>query len=133
MAKHKRATDREQGERVAAALVLLNDGKGSAYAAALLSSEFGVSLRQARRYVNLAALQLCEDMNPVELDQLASLSLHRLELIAGQSIAAGDTKMAIIATKAHLSALAVFRRAISAPLTKFRLSTKYTQPPDPPF
>ena len=129
----RRSTDREQGGRVAAALVLLNDGKGSAYAAALLSSEFGVSLRQARRYVNLAALQLCEDLNPVELDQLASLSLHRLELIAGQSIAAGDNKMAIIATKAHLSALAAFRRAISAPLTKFRLSTKYTQPPDPPF
>ena len=129
----RRSTDREQGERVAAALTLLNDGKGSAYAAALLSSEFGVSLRQARRYVNLAALQLCEDLNPVELDQLASLSLHRLELIAGQSIAAGDTKTAIIATKAHLSALAAFRRAISAPLTKFRLSTKYTQPPDPPF
>ena len=133
MANHNRSTDKEQGERVAAALALLNDGKGSAYAAALLSSEFGVSLRQARRYVNLAALQLCEDLNPVELDQLASLSLHRLELIAGQSIAAGDTKLAIIATKAHLSAVAQLRRAISAPLTKFRLSTKYTHPPDPPF
>ena len=129
----RRSTDREQGERVAAALVLLNDGKGSAYAAALLSSEFGVSLRQARRYVNIASLELCEDLNPVELDQLASLSLHRLELIAGQSIAAGDTKLAIIATKAHLSAVAQLRRAISAPLTKFRLSTAYTQPPDPPF
>ena len=132
MAKTNRATDKEQGERVAAALVLLNDGKGSAYAAALLSSEFGVSLRQARRYVNLAALQLCEDLNPVELDQLASLSLHRLELIAGQSIAAGDTKLAITATKAHLSAITQLRRAITSP-AKFRLSTKYTYPPDPPF
>ena len=133
MANHNRSTDREQAARVSAALALLNDGKGSAYAAALLSSEFGVSLRQARRYVNLAALQLCEDLNPVELDQLASLSLHRLELIAGQSIAAGDTKLAITATKAHLSAVAQLRRAISAPLTKFRLSTNYTHPPDPPF
>ena len=133
MAKNTRATDKEQALRVSAALALLNDGKGSAYAAALLSSEFGVSLRQARRYVNMASLELCEDLNPVELDQLASLSLHRLELIAGQSIAAGDTKLAITATKAHLSAVAQLRRAISAPLTKFRLSTKYTQPPDPPF
>lgn len=133
MAKKNRATDREQGERVAAALALLNEGKGSAYAAALLSSEFGVSLRQARRYVNLAALQLCEDLNPVELDQLASLSLHRLELIAGQSIAAGDNKLAIVATKAHLSAVAQLRRAVSAPLTKFRLSNQYTHPPDTPF
>ena len=128
----RRSTDREQGERVAAALVLLNDGKGSAYAAALLSSEFGVSLRQARRYVNLASLELCEDLNPVELDQLASLSLHRLELIAGQSIAAGDTKLAISATRAHLLAITQLRRAITSP-TKFRLSTKYTYPPDPPF
>ena len=133
MAKNNRATDKEQGERVAAALAFLNEGKGSAYAAALLSSEFGVSLRQARRYVNLAALQLCEDLNPVELDQLASLSLHRLELIAGQSIAAGDNKTAITATRAHLNSIALLRRAISAPLTKFRLSTQYTQPPDPPF
>ena len=132
MAKNNRATDKEQGERVAAALVLLNDGKGSAYAAALLSSEFGVSLRQARRYVNLASLELCEDLNPVELDQLASLSLHRLELIAGQSIAAGDTKLAISATRAHISGLAQLRRAITSP-AKFRLSTKYTYPPDPPF
>lgn len=129
-----RSTDKQQGERVAAALALLNNGTGSAYAAALLSSEFQVSLRQARRYVNLAALQLCEDLNPVELDQLASLSLHRLELIAGQSITAGDTKTAIIATKAHLSAVAQLRRAISAPLTKFRLSNTYTKPPpNPPF
>lgn len=129
-----RATDKQQGERVAAALAFLNQGIGSAYAASLLADQFGVSLRQARRYVNLAALQLCENLNPTELDQLASLSLHRLELIAGQSISAGDNKTAITATKAHLAAVSSLRRAISAPLTKFRLSNTYTKPPpDLPF
>ena len=132
MAKNNRSTDKEQALRVSAALALLNEGKGSAYAAALIAEEYSVSLRQARRYVNLAALQLCEDLNPVELDQLASLSLHRLELIAGQSIAAGDTKLAISATRAHLLAITQLRRAITSP-AKFRLSTKYTYPPDPPF
>ena len=128
-----RATDRELSARVAAALEMLNDGKGSAYAAALLSSEYAISLRQARRYVNLAALELCNDLNPNELDQLATLSLHRLELIAGKAIESGENALAISATKAHLSAVAQLRRAISAPMTKFRLSTAYTAPPDPPF
>ena len=133
MGKNNRATDREQGERVAAALALLNDGKGSAYAAALIAAEYSVSLRQARRIINLAALQLCNDLNPTELDTIAGLSLHRLELIAGRAMDSGENALAISATKAHLSAVAQLRRAISAPMTRFRLSTAYTAPPDPPF
>ena len=133
MAKNNRATDKEQAARVSAALALLNDGKGSAYAAALIAAEYSVSLRQARRYVNLAALQLCNDLNPTELDTIAGLSLHRLELIAGRAMDSGENALAISATKAHLSAVAQLRRAISAPMTRFRLSTAYTAPPDPPF
>jgi len=129
----KRATDRELSARVAAALQMLNDGKGSAYAAALLSVDYAISLRQARRYVNLAALELCNDLNPSELDTIAGLSLHRLELIAGRAMDSGENALAISATKAHLSAVAQLRRAISAPMTKFRLSTAYTAPPDTPF
>jgi len=129
-----RSTDKEHAARVAAALALLNDGRGSAFAASLLSAQYGVSLRQARRYVNLAALELCNDLNPNELDQLATLSLHRLELIAGRAMDTGDDALAVTASKAHLSAVAQLRRAISAPMTKFRLSTAYTKPPpDPPF
>ena len=128
-----RATDRELAERVGAALEMLNDGKGSAYAAALLSVDYAISLRQARRYVNLAALELCNDLNPAELDTIAGLSLHRLELIAGQCLSDGEISLSIQATKAHLSAVAQLRRAISAPMTKFRLSTAYTAPPDTPF
>jgi len=128
-----RSTDKEHAERVGAALAMLNDGKGSAYAAALLSSEYAISLRQARRYVNLAALELCNDLNPTELDTIAGLSLHRLELIAGQCLSDGQILLSIQATKAHLSAVAQLRRAISAPMTKFRLSTAYTAPPDTPF
>ena len=133
MANRNRSTDREQALRVSAALALLNDGKGSAYAAALIAAEYSVSLRQARRYVNLAALQLCNDLNPAELDTIAGLSLHRLELIAGRAMDSGENALAISATKAHLSAVAQLRRAISAPMTRFRLSTAYTAPPDPPF
>lgn len=133
MANNKRATDKEQALRVSAALALLNDGKGSAYAAALISAEYSVSLRQARRYINLAALQLCNDLNPTELDTIAGLSLHRLELIAGRAMESGENALAISATKAHLSSIAQLRRAISVPMTRFRLSTAYTAPPDTPF
>lgn len=133
MANNKRATDKEQALRVSAALALLNDGKGSAYAAALIAVEYTLSLRQARRIVNAAALQLCNDLNPTELDTIAGLSLHRLELIAGRAMESGENALAISATKAHLSAVAQLRRAISAPMTRFRLSTAYSAPPDPPF
>ena len=133
MAKNNRATDREQALRVSAALALLNDGKGSAYAAALIAAEYCLSLRQARRIVNLAALQLCNDLNPMELDTIAGLSLHRLELIAGRAMDSGEHALAISATRAHLNSIAQLRRAISAPMTRFRLSTAYTAPPDPPF
>ena len=127
-----RATDRELAERVGAALAMLNDGKGSAYAAALLSSEYSISLRQARRYVNLAALELCNDLNPSELDSLATISLHRLELIAGKAISSGENALAISATRAHLSAIASLRKALNVPI-RFRLSDRYTAPPDTPF
>jgi len=129
-----RATDRELAERVGAALQMLNDGKGSAYAAALLSVEYDCSLRTARRYVNLASLDLCNDLSSqTEIDTLASLSLHRLELIAGKAIESGENALAISATRAHLSALAAMRKAITAPVARFRLSTAYTAPPDTPF
>ena len=133
MDKNKRATDKEQALRVSAALALLNDGKGSAYAAALIAAEYSLSLRQARRYVNLASLELCNDLNPTELDTIAGLSLHRLELIAGRAMDSGENALAISATRAHLNSIAQLRRAISAPMTRFRLSTAYTAPPDPPF
>ena len=125
----KRATDAELAAREAAALELLSTGAGTAFTAATLAERYGVSLRQARRYVTVASFELCDAAaTPAELDRQAMLSLHRLDLIAGRAMAGGDEQLAIRATKAHSSALAQFRRAITAPATRFRLPTE-----SPPF
>lgn len=123
-----RATDRERAKREADALDLLSTGTGSAYTAAILAERYGVSQRQARRYVAAASFQLCDPATPAELDRQAMLSLHRLDLIAGQALTAGDQSLAIQATKAHSVALSQFRRAITAPVTRFRLPTQADAP-----
>jgi hypothetical protein len=132
-----RSSDSERAAREAAALQLLSTGSGSAYAAALLAERYGVSLRQARRYVAAASFDLCDPATPAELDRQGMLSLHRLDLIAGRAMESGtaeDLALAIRATKAHSSALAAFRRAITAPSTRFRLPTSRDSPdlPDEP-
>jgi hypothetical protein len=139
-----RSSDAERAAREAAALQLLSTGSGSAYAATLLADRYGVSLRQARRYVAAASFDLCDPATPAELDRQGMLTLHRLDLIAGRAMESGspeDLALAIRATKAHASALAQFRRAITAPSTRFRLPTSRASPdltdeppePDLPF
>ncbi len=137
-----RATDAQRAARERDALELLSSGAGSAFAAATLAERYGVSLRQARRYVAAASFELCDAATPAELDRQAMLSLHRLDLIAGRAMAAGDESLAVRATRAHAAALAQFRRAISAPVTRFRLPTTDARaapgapapaPPDCPF
>lgn len=118
-----RSSDAEYAARVADALELLSTGAGSAFAASILAERYAVSLRQARRYVAGASFELCDPATPAELDRQAMLSLHRLDLIAGRAMAAGDEATAVRATRAHAAALAQFRRAITAPATRFRLPT----------
>lgn len=127
-----RATDAESAAREAAALELLSAGAGTALTATMLAERYGVSQRQARRYVAAAALDLCGEMTPHSLDQAAGLSLHRLELIAGKAAIAGDDATAIRAGRAHAAALAQFRRALSAPTTRFRLPTRASPGGDEP-
>jgi hypothetical protein len=127
----ERATDAQRAARERDALELLSSGAGSAFAAATLAERYGVSLRQARRYVAAASFELCDAATPAELDRQAMLSLHRLDLIAGRAMAAGDEALAVRATRAHAAALAQFRRAISAPVTRFRLPTTQAPPGDP--
>jgi hypothetical protein len=133
-----RSSDKERAAREAAALQLLSTGSGSAYAAALLAERYGVSLRQGRRYVAAASFDLCDPATPAELDRQGMLSLYRLDLIAGRAMESGtpeDLALAIRATKAHSSALAQFRRAITAPAgSRFRLPTSRASPdlPDDP-
>ena len=130
-----RSTDQERAAREAAALQLLSDGKGSAYTAALLADRYGVSLRQARRYVAAASFDLCDPATPAELDRQGMLSIHRLDLIAGRAMESGspeDLALAIRATRAHASALAQLRRAIEpGRQTRFRLPTRASSPDEP--
>lgn len=123
-----RATDRERASREAAALELLSSGAGSAHTASELASRYGVSLRQARRYVAVASLELCGQITPHSLDMAAGLTLHRLDMIAGRATLAGDDALAVRASRAQAAAIAQMRRAISAPVTRFRLPTQPTAP-----
>ena len=133
-----RSSDKERAAREAAALQLLSSGSGSAYAASLLSERYGVSLRQARRYVAAASFDLCDPATPAELDRQGMLSLHRLDLIAGRAAESGtpeDLALCIRATKAHLQGLAQFRRALEpGRQTRFMLPTSRASPnlPDEP-
>jgi hypothetical protein len=127
-----RCTDAQLRERELAALELLAAGSGSAFTAQALAERYGVSLRTARRYVSAASFELVDDATPAELDRQAMLSLHRLDLLAGRAMAAGDEALAIKATRAHSVALAQFRRAITAPAVRFRLRDQRA-PPDLPF
>ena len=130
-----RCTDAERASREAAALQLLSTGSGSAYAASLLADRYGVSLRQARRYVAAASFDLCDPATPAELDRQGMLTLHRLDLIAGRAMESGspeDLALAIRATRAHASALAQLRRSIEpGRQTRFRLPTRASPPDDP--
>ncbi len=127
-----RATDAERVRREGEALELLSAGAGTAFAAQTLAERYGVSLRQARRYVSAAAFDLCEPATPHALDTAAMLAIHRLDLIAGRAMVAGDESTAIRATRAQAAALAQFRRAITAPATRFRLPATRAAPNPPP-
>jgi hypothetical protein len=119
-----RSTDKERASREAEALALLSSGAGSAYAAQVLAERHGVSLRQGRRYVAAVAADLTGSLTPHALDQMALLSLHRLDLVAGRAMAADDHALAVSATKAHCAALAQIRKAITAPAVRFRLPSQ---------
>ena len=127
----ERATDHEIARRETHALGLLASGAGTAFSAQTLAERYGVSLRQARRYVATASLELCGELTPHALDVEASVALHRLSLVAGRAMAAGDEPLAIRATKAHIAGVAQMRRAIAAPVTRFRLPDARPRAPAP--
>ena len=126
-----RATDQEAIDREAEALAMLANGAGTAYAAQQLAMAHGLSLRQARRYVRLAALELCEPATALELDTQAMVGLHRLELIAGRAMESGDDGTAIRATRAHSASLAQFRKAVEGGKPR-RIHLKGRTNPVPP-
>ena len=124
-----RCTDAELAEREGAALELLAAGTGSALTAATLSERFGVSLRQARRYVRMASFELHEPLTTAELYCQAAADLYRLDLIAGRALTAGEDALAIRATAAHARAVSQFRKAVEpAGPQRFLLRTSRTRP-----
>jgi hypothetical protein len=69
------------------------------------ATQFGVSPRQARRYIKLAMLE-CFDA-PLSTDELGfsiAHSMERLELIADAAAKEGDRKTEISATNASIQA-----------------------------
>jgi hypothetical protein len=125
-----RCTDAELRKREADALELLASGCGTAYSSQVLATRYGCSIRTARRYVQSASFELTEALTPSELDRQMLLVLHRLDLVSGKAAAAGDDALAVRASKAHASALAAFRRALSVPAgSRFRLPHGRAAPP----
>ena len=125
----RRSSRDELSRREAEALALLRQGAGTALTAETLADRHGCSLRQARRYVAVASLELVGELTPLALDQQAGTVLHRLDLVAGRAMLESDADLAIRASRAQAVALAQFRRAIQAPATRFRLPET---PPEPP-
>jgi len=101
-AKRQRATKEQLSRREKEAMHLLSEGMGKAAVARHLASKHQLCLRQARRYVNTAALELmCEPLQVNNLDAGIALDLDRLDLLVESAMDDKDFKTAIQATKAH--------------------------------
>jgi len=110
--KKGRATDKETHQRIEAALALLDD-YAPASVVRLLAADFGVSKRQARRYVKAAMLESFDA--PLASDELGfsiANNMERLERIADAAKAEGDRKLEITATKAAIQAAEARLKAI---------------------
>ncbi len=81
--QRNRATDEQLAERVSVAAMLRLQGASPAAALSRLVSDYGVSVRQARRYLALANEEIREDGIPPAADpfsETATMALHRLQL-----------------------------------------------------
>jgi len=103
-----RATDAEVATREAEALEILISGKGTASTARIMAERHGVTLRQARNYVRMAALDYLEaigDMSPSEIEFRALHNSHNLERIAETAAEEKDYPTAIRAQSALATVL----------------------------
>ena len=100
--KKDRAASAACEARVKRALSLLSEGMGRARVSRVLASEHKLSIRQAQRYTQTAALELMgEPLSTLQLDTDLALDLRKLDLLADSALAKGDEKLAIQAIKAH--------------------------------
>jgi hypothetical protein len=124
-----RCTDAELAERQAAAGDLLCRGFSTSAASRIVADRFGVSLRQARRYTRIAALERCSDSDSTELDLAILLIAENMAEDAMAARESGDRKAAAQIDKARAAVLTQFRKAV-APVKpqRIRLPTARTKP-----
>lgn len=99
-----RSTKDQLSERETEALQLLED-VSPATAVRMLAKQYGVSPRQARRYVNAAMLEAFDvPLANVELGFSIAYSMERLQRIADAAAKEGDRKTEIQAIRASIQA-----------------------------
>ena len=99
-----RSTREQLSERETEALRLLDD-VSPATAVKTLAKKYGVSPRQARRYVNAAMLESFDvPLAEVELGFSIAYSMERLQMIADAAAKEGDRKTEIQAIRASIQA-----------------------------
>ena len=98
-APRNRCTADQFDQRVQAALRQLEDGSRPRAVARSLKEIYDVSLKQARRYVNIALLDLHEPITNNSLTQRIQNKLDHIEELSEAALQAGDTKTAMAAIK----------------------------------
>ena len=82
-------------QRQAEALQLLLGGHGTAAAVSELAGRWGLSRRQARRYVSAAAAELVEELGEVDRTALMAQLIVKLEDLAQRATAAEQYTAAV--------------------------------------
>ena len=99
--KGTQATDEQMQSRIDQALQLLEEGMSSAAVVRSLAKDYGVSHRQARRYVNAATLEMFDaPLTHTELGFGIARDIDRLEMLQEAAHQAQDHKLEIKATQA---------------------------------
>lgn len=105
-----RANDVELAERSEAAAFLLASGAPRTVAVSELAARYGVSRRQARRYVAKGAKRLRVEVGNADLLALLGESVERLRRLAHACEASGSYSAAVGAEKAAAGAIAAMLR-----------------------
>ena len=121
MSQRKRTTKEGLSAREKEAMLLLSRGVGRARVCTILAEKLSLSLRQAQRYTQTAALELmAEPLSTLQLDTDIALDLHRLDLLADSAMDEGDKKTAISAIKARASIANARLRSLESVNTQVR-------------
>lgn len=110
MAERNRSNADQVAERSEAAAFLLASGAPRTVAVSELAARFGISRRQARRYVALGAQQVRQEVGSADLLSLLGESVERLRRLAHACEASGSYSAAVGAEKAAAGAIAAMLR-----------------------